>query len=275
MDERGGGYEEPIPEPELPEPEQPPIYEEYDMADGKPFDESIMNNNLKGLLDSWKSDEMQQARQRQTLQDQINGLFLRQASDALTIANTLAQNNAVITMRINSNGVVLDNLALGGKLSSTDVTSAKLAADFEDTASKAIKAAVAAVPGTGAPSQGTSGCRPGRYPDCRRGGRRSDHGADDEARRSGFVAFAEGCGAGSSAGAGSITSGSGAGIESRAVCRKATNMAPDKEHVFLVQILASVEIEAADRDEAAQLALAEIAHRCESGQDLFVRVEEL
>ena len=27
MDERGGGYEEPIPEP-IPEPEQPPIFEE-------------------------------------------------------------------------------------------------------------------------------------------------------------------------------------------------------------------------------------------------------
>jgi hypothetical protein len=160
MDERGGGYEEPIPEPN-PEPEQPPIYEEYDMADGKPFDESIMNNNLKGLLDSWKSDEMQQARQRQTLQDQINGLFLRQASDALTIANTLAQNNAVITMRINSNGVVLDNLALGGKLSSTDVTSAKLADGFKDTADKAIQAATAAAVTTSAPAQGTSGVAQG------------------------------------------------------------------------------------------------------------------
>ena len=47
------------------------------------------------------------------------------------------------------------------------------------------------------------------------------------------------------------------------------------ERAYLVQVLASVEVEAADRDEAAQLALAEIAHRCESGRDLFVRVEEL
>jgi hypothetical protein len=52
-------------------------------------------------------------------------------------------------------------------------------------------------------------------------------------------------------------------------------MTPAKTRVYLVQILASVEIEAADRDEAAQLALAEIAHRCETGHELFVRVEEL
>jgi hypothetical protein len=52
-------------------------------------------------------------------------------------------------------------------------------------------------------------------------------------------------------------------------------MTPNKTRVYLVQILASVEIEAADRDEAAQLALAELAHRCETGHDLFVRVEEL
>ena len=75
MDERGGGYEEPIPEP-IPEPEQPPIYEEYDMADGKPFDESVMNNNLKGLLDSWKSDEENQAATRQSLQNQLNTMLL-------------------------------------------------------------------------------------------------------------------------------------------------------------------------------------------------------
>ena len=52
-------------------------------------------------------------------------------------------------------------------------------------------------------------------------------------------------------------------------------MTPDKQRTYLVQVLASVEVEAADQDEAAQLALAEIAHRCETGRELFVRSEEL
>ena len=50
---------------------------------------------------------------------------------------------------------------------------------------------------------------------------------------------------------------------------------PEPERTYLVQVLASVEVTAADRDEAAQLALAELAHRCETGRALFVRVEEL
>lgn len=54
---------------------------------------------------------------------------------------------------------------------------------------------------------------------------------------------------------------------------KAPPSAP--ERTYLVQVLASVEVAAADRADAAALALAEIAHRCESGHDLFIRAEEL
>ena len=52
-------------------------------------------------------------------------------------------------------------------------------------------------------------------------------------------------------------------------------MTPDQPRVYLVQVLASVEVEAADRNEAAEMALDELARRCESGRELFVRVEEL
>ena len=57
-------------------------------------------------------------------------------------------------------------------------------------------------------------------------------------------------------------------------------MTPDKpraqrEHVFLVQVLASVEVRAPDRQTAGVQALTEIAQRCANGRDLFVRVEEL
>lgn len=57
-------------------------------------------------------------------------------------------------------------------------------------------------------------------------------------------------------------------------------MTPDKpraqrEHIFLVQVLASVEVRAQDRQTAGAAALAEVAQRCESGRELFVRVEKL
>jgi hypothetical protein len=52
-------------------------------------------------------------------------------------------------------------------------------------------------------------------------------------------------------------------------------MTPDKPHVYLVQVLASVEVEAADRNEAAEMALDAISRRCESRRELFVHVEEL
>ena len=57
-------------------------------------------------------------------------------------------------------------------------------------------------------------------------------------------------------------------------------MTPDKpraqrEHVFLVQVLASVEVRAPDKQTAGSAALTEIAQRCATGRELFVRVEEL
>ena len=52
-------------------------------------------------------------------------------------------------------------------------------------------------------------------------------------------------------------------------------MTPEPEHVYLVQVLASVEVDAPDKRAAVDLALAELAHRCETRHELFIRTEEL
>ena len=52
-------------------------------------------------------------------------------------------------------------------------------------------------------------------------------------------------------------------------------MTPDHERTYLVQILASVEVTAADLQEARAIALDELMRRCETGRDLFIRAEEL
>lgn len=50
---------------------------------------------------------------------------------------------------------------------------------------------------------------------------------------------------------------------------------PRPERPFLVQVLVGIEVNASDQQEACALALAEVAHRCESGHGLHVRVEDL
>lgn len=52
-------------------------------------------------------------------------------------------------------------------------------------------------------------------------------------------------------------------------------MTPEPERTYLVQVLASVEVDAPDKRTAVDLALAELAHRCETGRELFIRTEEV
>lgn len=52
-------------------------------------------------------------------------------------------------------------------------------------------------------------------------------------------------------------------------------MTPTTEHVYLVQILAAVEVIAATAQEAKQIALDVLARRCEGGRELYVRAEEV
>lgn len=50
---------------------------------------------------------------------------------------------------------------------------------------------------------------------------------------------------------------------------------PAREHLYLVQVLASIEVEATSKNEAAEVALDAISRRCESRRELFVHVEEV
>jgi hypothetical protein len=119
------------------------------------------SQNMKRFVEEWAELSHNKASQQASLQDQINSLFLKWAMDAQGLTNSVAQNNAVAAARANANGVALDTLILASKVSSSDVTSAKLADSFQGAVKSAIEAAVAAVPGTGAPAQGTSGVAQG------------------------------------------------------------------------------------------------------------------
>ena len=158
----GGGYE---PEPEPIQPGEPePIQEEYDMDQSQTWDQvytQANSQNMKRFVEEWAELSHNKASQQASLQDQINSLFLKWSMDAQGLTNALAQNNAVVQSRIVNNGVALDTLTLAGKVSAGDVTSAKLADSFQGAVKSAIEAAVAAVPGTGAPAQGTSGVAQG------------------------------------------------------------------------------------------------------------------
>jgi hypothetical protein len=52
-------------------------------------------------------------------------------------------------------------------------------------------------------------------------------------------------------------------------------MTPDQPRVYIVQVLASVEVNARDLPNAKALALTEVARRCETGRELFVHAEEV
>lgn len=163
MDERGGYPEEPNPEP-IPEPERPPIFEEYVMDQSATWDQvytQANSQNMKRFVEEWAELSHNKASQQAGLQDQVNSLFLKWSMDAQGLSNALAANNAVVQSRIVNNGVALDTLTLAGKVSAGDVTSAKLADSFQGAVKSAIEAAVAAVPGTQPPATGTSGVAQG------------------------------------------------------------------------------------------------------------------
>jgi hypothetical protein len=52
-------------------------------------------------------------------------------------------------------------------------------------------------------------------------------------------------------------------------------MTPDKPHVYIVQVLASVEVQAPNARAAKAKALRELAQRCVDGKHLIVRAEEV
>ena len=47
------------------------------------------------------------------------------------------------------------------------------------------------------------------------------------------------------------------------------------DHTYLVQFAANIEVSAPDAQEARDMALAELAHRCEAARGIIIRVEEV
>lgn len=130
---------------------------------GNQTEERAWNANFKAMYDSWQSDSQQQARQRQTLQDQINQQYLSMMQDQHTLVMRTADSNALIQHRVANNAATLDHLVAAGEIDTTaqGVAGLKLSEEFRSVAKQAVEAAVAAVPGTSAASQGTTGVAQG------------------------------------------------------------------------------------------------------------------
>lgn len=159
VDQDGDG----IPEMEWPEDEL--LGEEP--AGEEPMAEDISDKawvvNLKAMYDAWQSDSQQQARQRQTFQDQINSQYLRWVDDQHTLVMRTADAHAVLQHRAANNAATIDHLIAAGEVDTTaqGVAGLKLSEEFRSVAKQAVEAAVAAVPGTSAAAQGTSGVAQG------------------------------------------------------------------------------------------------------------------
>jgi len=141
--------------------------------------------NVKAMHEAWQADSQQQAKQRQSLQDQLNAQHLRFVEDQHTLLMRTADQNANLGHRVASNAASVDTLIannaviqsqaaqntaqllqaliLSGEIDTTaqGAIGAKTAEEFRSAAKQAIEAAIAAVPGTSAPSQGTTGVAQG------------------------------------------------------------------------------------------------------------------
>lgn len=129
------------------------------MTTGEQFDQATveaMVNNLKGLVDSWKSDEEQQARQRQSLQDQLNQQHLKWAEDAHILAMRTADAGAVLINRTGNNAATWDNLIYAGEIDTTaqGAMGNKLAEEFRSVAKQAVESVVAGKAGLTSVAQG-------------------------------------------------------------------------------------------------------------------------
>jgi hypothetical protein len=169
----------PTPEPGGPiAPVEPDAPQELpDMPEDSTWAETVEqanSQNLKRFVDEWAEVSHNKASQQAGLQDQVNSLFLKWAMDAQGITNRAANDGASVSTAINSamalasargsdqaaamQGLVLA-AALGQQISANKMSAEVASADV--IAKKAIDAAIAAVPGTGAPAQGTTGVAQG------------------------------------------------------------------------------------------------------------------
>ena len=133
-----------------------------------------MTNAWMAKVDAmWEAME-QDVKREQEYADGWKALGLRQAEQNQQIVNRLAQDGASVSATLNSSmalassrgtdaAAALQNLILAAALGQ-QITANKMSAEVASAdviAKKAIDAAIAAVPGTGAPAQGTTGTAQG------------------------------------------------------------------------------------------------------------------
>lgn len=122
--------------------------------------------NIKRIVDEWAALSQSKASAQASLQDQINGLFLKWAMDAQGVTNMVANNAAVLSARINSNAATVDNLVNvaaitnPAELAETSI-GAKVAADVRDAVTQGIGAAVEQGVVSSPVAQGTTGVAQG------------------------------------------------------------------------------------------------------------------
>jgi hypothetical protein len=132
--------------------------------------EQANSQNLKRFVDEWAEVSHNKASQQAGLQDSVNSLFLKWAMDAQGITNRAANDGANVSATLNSAMALasargndaagaMQNLilaaALGQQVSINKMAAETASADI--VAKKAVDAATAAMTGTSAPAQGTSG----------------------------------------------------------------------------------------------------------------------
>ena len=132
------------------------------MTTGEQYDQwmaEAWGTNVKAMFDQHLRDA---EREREQVND-WHAFGLEQARTNAQIVNRLAQENATLGTRIANNHATFDSLIFAGEIDTTaqGVAAAKLTEEFRSVAKQAVEAAVAAVPGTSAASQGTTGVAQG------------------------------------------------------------------------------------------------------------------
>ena len=119
--------------------------------------------NFKLLVDNAINLQGMANQQYMRFVEDQHTLLMRTADSNALIQNRAAQNAATVDHQHNVNAVTLDLLIKSGEVDTTaqGIAGLKLSDAFQDVAQQAVKAAVAAVPGTSAPSQGTTGVAQG------------------------------------------------------------------------------------------------------------------
>jgi len=113
-------------------------------------------NNQKGISDSWQADFMQQAKQRQGLQDAINQQYLKMMADQSTLTLRTADFGASGLQKHRDTLDALTYLILSGEIDTTaqGAMGANVAKEVASAAKQAIDSSIAGMATTGGVAQG-------------------------------------------------------------------------------------------------------------------------